>query len=76
MRAIIAALTIGLCMAGSVQADGSHYYTNVSGHRVHTPVHASHAPRGASALCRDGSYSFSQHHQGTCSYHGGVGSWL
>jgi hypothetical protein len=33
-------------------------------------------PPGATARCRDGSYSFSQHHSGTCSYHGGVAVWL
>ncbi|MGW0795925.1 DUF3761 domain-containing protein [Streptomyces sp. NPDC002692] len=27
---------------------------------------------GASALCNDGTLSFSQHHQGTCSHHHGV----
>jgi hypothetical protein len=29
-------------------------------------------PPSANARCRDGSYSFSQHHSGTCSHHGGV----
>ncbi len=33
-------------------------------------------PPGATAQCRDGSYSYSQHHSGTCSYHGGVAIWL
>jgi len=33
-------------------------------------------PAGATAQCRDGSYSYSQHHSGTCSHHGGVSSWL
>ncbi len=33
-------------------------------------------PAGATALCRDGTYSFSQTHSGTCSHHGGVASWL
>ena len=33
-------------------------------------------PPGATALCRDGTYSFSQHHSGTCSHHGGVARWL
>jgi hypothetical protein len=33
-------------------------------------------PPGATARCRDGSYSYSQHHSGTCSYHGGVAGWL
>jgi len=54
----------------------SHYYTNVDGNRVHRPVRASHAPSGASARCGDGTYSFSEHHQGTCSHHGGVSNWL
>lgn len=30
----------------------------------------------ATAQCRDGSYSYSQHHSGTCSHHGGVATWL
>ena len=33
-------------------------------------------PPGATALCRDGTYSFSQTHSGTCSHHGGVAQWL
>jgi hypothetical protein len=33
-------------------------------------------PAGASAQCRDGSYSFSQHRRGTCSHHGGVALWM
>jgi len=31
---------------------------------------------GATAICADGTYSFSQNRRGTCSYHGGVRSWL
>src|SRR5438309_6018529 len=34
------------------------------------------APVGATARCRDGTYSFSKHRSGTCSHHGGVASWL
>jgi|ERR1035437_48786 hypothetical protein len=37
---------------------------------------ASSAPPGATARCNDGTYSYSQHHQGTCSHHGGVAEWL
>jgi len=33
-------------------------------------------PVGATAQCKDGSYSFSRHHSGTCSHHGGVAVWL
>ncbi|WP_369827818.1 DUF3761 domain-containing protein [Mycobacterium sp. 852002-10029_SCH5224772] len=33
-------------------------------------------PPGATAICRDGDYSYSTHHTGTCSGHGGVKQWL
>src|SRR5215467_8777445 len=52
------------------------YYTNSSGHRVHTPIRAQSAPAGATAKCGDGTYSFSEHRQGTCSHHGGVSQWM
>lgn len=31
---------------------------------------------GATALCNDGTLSYSKHAQGTCSQHGGVKEWL
>jgi hypothetical protein len=34
------------------------------------------APANATALCKDGTYSMSQHRSGTCSRHGGVERWL
>ena len=54
------------------------HYVNSSGKAVHSPAHSvsGAVPAGATAKCGDGSYSFSQHHQGTCSHHGGVGQWL
>lgn len=55
---------------------GADYYSNVDGRCVHRPMKARLAPTGATAKCRDGTYSFSQHHSGTCSYHGGVAEWL
>lgn len=51
-------------------------YRNVNGRRVRSPVFSDTVPEGASAKCRDGSYSFSQHRRGTCSHHGGVAEWL
>jgi Protein of unknown function (DUF3761) len=53
-----------------------HYYTNSAGQHVQSPTKASAAPEGATAQCRDGSYSFSQSRRGTCSHHGGVAKWL
>lgn len=54
------------------------YYRNVNGVCVHRPVKTQNSavPSGATAQCRDGSYSFSQHRRGTCSHHGGVAKWL
>lgn len=37
---------------------------------------AASPPPSATATCRDGTYSFSQHRSGTCSHHGGVAVWL
>lgn len=54
------------------------HYVNKSGQDVHSPAHTKTGapPTGATAKCRDGTYSFSQHHSGTCSHHGGVAGWL
>lgn len=51
------------------------YYTNVDGNSVPRPYAAPSRPAGASARCRDGTYSFSQNRRGTCSHHGGVATW-
>lgn len=51
-------------------------YVNAAGNRVCNPYESSSAPAGATAQCRDGSYSFSQSRSGTCSHHGGVETWL
>lgn len=51
-------------------------YINVDGVRVPSPVFTDKKPVGATARCRDGSYSFSRHRRGTCSYHGGVAEWF
>jgi endonuclease YncB( thermonuclease family) len=33
-------------------------------------------PAGATAICNDGTYSYSRHRRGTCSWHGGVRRWV
>jgi hypothetical protein len=54
---------------------GGRHYRNIDGNAIHGPMQANSRPDGATAHCRDGSWSFSQHHRGTCSHHGGVASW-
>jgi len=51
-------------------------YVNSKGKTVKRPENCTAAPQGATAQCRDGSYSFSQSRRGTCSHHGGVAKWL
>ncbi len=54
------------------------YYQNRTGQTVQQPAKSLNGqiPEGASAKCRDDTYSFSRHSRGTCSGHGGVGKWL
>jgi uncharacterized protein YgiM (DUF1202 family) len=52
------------------------HYTNSNGKRVQSPTYYNSPPAGATALCRDGTYSFSRNRRGTCSHHGGVERWL
>lgn len=47
-------------------------YTNVDGNQIQGPVQAASRPAGSTARCNDATYSYSQHHSGTCSSHGGV----
>lgn len=64
--------------AGKSTLDSDRYYINKDGKLVHSPAKSrtGHPPAGATAQCRDGTYSFSLHHRGTCSHHGGVSHWL
>ncbi|WP_244815113.1 DUF3761 domain-containing protein [Caballeronia sp. Lep1P3] len=62
---------------GESDLDNHGHYVNRDGNVVHSPAHARSGavPEGASAQCRDGTFSFSRHHSGTCSRHGGVARW-
>lgn len=53
-----------------------NHYTNSRGNTVHSPAYSDTVPAGATAQCRNGTYSFSQSRRGTCSHHGGVARWL
>jgi hypothetical protein len=52
--------------------DSLGYYLNSSHQLVHRPECSSGHLSGETAICRDGSHSFSRHRRGTCSHHGGV----
>ncbi|WP_203217788.1 DUF3761 domain-containing protein [Nocardia terpenica] len=59
-------------VAGGPAACDRSSYVNSNGQCVHRPEAASAPPSGATAQCKDGTYSFSKHRSGTCSSHGGV----
>jgi uncharacterized protein DUF3761 len=48
----------------------------MSGGSMSGPAATAGAPAGATAKCKDGTYSMSKTHSGTCSHHGGVASSL
>jgi len=64
-----------LTSCNRVRSNRTRYYTNTLGNRVQSPTTYNSRPAGATALCRDGTYSFSQNRRGTCSHHGGVAIW-
>ncbi len=71
--------TLTIAQPATVLASCPHgYYENSDGQCIpdeRAPT-TSGPPPGATAVCRDGTYSFSTHHSGTCSGHGGVDHWL
>lgn len=60
------------------QLEAHRHYVNKAGQSVHSPTKSKDGsvPAGASAQCRDGTYSFSRSRRGTCSRHGGIASWM
>lgn len=57
-------------------SENIRHYTNYYGYTVQSPTYYTSRPAGATARCRDGSYSFSLNRRGTCSGHGGVAEWF
>ena len=62
-----------LSAPGAPLACGAGSYENSDGQCINDPGSSS---GGATAVCRDGDYSYSTHRAGTCSGHGGVSQWL
>lgn len=73
---------LSLSLSLSLEPNGSFTqgagYTNSKGQKVQSPTRTAdnQPPVGATAQCRDGTFSFSQSRRGTCSHHGGVAKWL
>ena len=76
VTAVLLALLLLFSSAFGQRHRHRHTYRNVEGRRIHSPVYSRSVPTGATARCRDRSYSFSRNHRGTCSHHGGVAAWL
>ncbi len=78
---LLRAALVATCLSPMPASAGTHchatpgYYTNEDGEEVHRPVCATAHQEGETAICNDGSHSFSKHHTGTCSHHGGVAEW-
>lgn len=72
----ISEITVANHKTVAVATSSVRHYTNNNGYRVQSPTHYSSVPSGATAICRDGTYSFSRSRRGTCSHHGGVARWL
>lgn len=76
-KILISTFIFGVFLASSNSVFAiTGYYTNSSGNKISSPVKALITPKGASAKCKDGTYSFSKHRSGTCSGHKGVSKWL
>jgi hypothetical protein len=76
ITAIVFILTLG-DVALAQQPGDCGYYVNTAGHRVSRPcgdARTQEPPPGAAAVCRDGTFSYSEHPyaRNTCSHHGGV----
>jgi len=75
LKSFVLAMVTVAALAGFSSAPAQAYQCNTR-HYVSSDRHVVHSPscksRNFTAICRDGSYSHSRHHRGTCSRHGGV----
>jgi hypothetical protein len=74
------ALARGSCKLFAPEELRHGTYTNRDGCEVPRPEQPKGStcakPVDATARCRDGDWSYSQHRQGTCSHHRGVACWV
>ena len=73
---IAAALLVLASHPADASPQGGHtYYRSTDGQMMHRPTRGNVDYGRVTAVCGDGSRSFSHHHRGTCSHHGDVGAW-
>ena len=58
-----------------VRSNAVYSYAKRRSHSYRRKVRSYNPGGGATALCNDGTYSYSANHRGTCSHHGGVAEW-
>jgi hypothetical protein len=77
MRLLTIIVALNLVAFGSALAQQAQpYYRSTDGSEVHSPTHHPNSRYGReTAICEDGTHSYSHHHRGTCSHHGGVEKW-
>ena len=68
--------TPALAREPSYSHSSHEFYHSVDGAMVDGPTRGANPAYGrVSASCRDGTQSYSHHHRGACSGHGGVNVW-
>jgi hypothetical protein len=70
-----AIISLGSTPALAWKHSSSAYYRSSDGSMVHRPSRSGSLYGHVTATCGDGTSSYSHHHQGTCSHHGGVAYW-
>ncbi len=81
MRWVLATVLLAGFVTGASASEpgkpkGHPFYRSSDGEMVHQPTTAPNAAYGpVSAVCRDGTTSYSHHIRGTCTHHGGVAEW-
>lgn len=75
LRAGLAAVAVAGALLAPVAAATPASAASCAHHTTGVCKANSSHPRGATAECNDGSYSYSAHASGTCSHHKGVRYW-
>ena len=76
MRTIFAAAVALSCLAAPVYAADPVATDPAAVAHPNDPVNTQEKPEGATALCKDGTWTKTHNHTGACASHKGVVRWL